>query len=399
VPKPKRHSVAIVTGSRADFGLLRPVIDAVRKHPRLRLQLIAAGAHFLPPARTIREVEAAYPIAARVRMQRPGPTNRAADARAVARGIDGFTRAFSRLKPDWVVVLGDRIEAFAAASAASIAGIALAHIHGGDRAEGIADEAMRHAITKLAHLHLAATKQSAQRIVRMGEDPKHVHVVGSPAIDGLARIRPLTQDEHLRVGLATSVFLLHPASGSADQEAHTARLVLSAIAAEGGLMGDVLFLGNFLFLHPNHDPARDGIMRTLQEFIGGFEGAWPTLSLNHAPHLPRPLFVGLLKKIRGLPDAMLIGNSSAGLIEAGAIGFPVVNIGQRQTGRERDGHVINVPVPTLASLRKAIRRARRMQGSAPPSRRFGDGRAGERIARVLASTEPRPAMLRKRNSY
>src|SRR5205814_7191599 len=112
---------------------------------------------------------------------------------ATGRGIAGFARVFEEIRPDWVVVLGDRIEAFAAASAASIGGWALAHIHGGDRAEGIADEAMRHAITKLAHLHLAATPQSGERIARMGERPAHVHVVGSPALDELGSIPALPE--------------------------------------------------------------------------------------------------------------------------------------------------------------------------------------------------------------
>lgn len=150
--KTARRTIAIITGTRAEFGLLRPVIDAVRKHPRLTLKLIVSGSHLLPPARTEREVAAAYPLAARVPMQHArGLRTRAADALATARGLEGFTRAFVTVRPDWVVVLGDRIEAFAAAAAASISGIGVCHIHGGDRAEGIADEAMRHAITKLAH--------------------------------------------------------------------------------------------------------------------------------------------------------------------------------------------------------------------------------------------------------
>src|SRR5205085_16296 len=112
-------TVAIITGTRAEFGLLHPVMRAVRKHKRLKLQVIAAGAHFLPPARTIKEIEREFTVAARVPMQIPGKTGRGADALATARGLDGFARAYARLKPDWVVVLGDRIEAFAAASAAS----------------------------------------------------------------------------------------------------------------------------------------------------------------------------------------------------------------------------------------------------------------------------------------
>src|SRR5438105_3875872 len=125
--------------------------------------------------------------------QTAGRTSRADEVEGVGTGVARFGRAFQRLAPDWVVVLGDRIEPFAAAAAASIGGYALAHIHGGDRAEGIADEAMRHAISKLAHLHLPATEQSRERLVRMGERPEHIHTVGSPAIDGLEAIPALTK--------------------------------------------------------------------------------------------------------------------------------------------------------------------------------------------------------------
>src|SRR5205814_10141422 len=140
---------------------------------------------------------------------------------ATGRGIAGFARVFEEIRPDWVVVLGDRIEAFAAASAASIGGIAVAHIHGGDRAEGIADEAMRHAITKLAHLHLAATEQSAERIIRMGERPEHVLVIGSPAIDGLLAIPALADQRDEELGRPGAVFLMHPV-GRADEREESA---------------------------------------------------------------------------------------------------------------------------------------------------------------------------------
>ena len=180
--------VAVITGSRADFGLLRSTMDAIETHPDLELQVVASGAHLLPPDRTIEEVRSRVRVDAVVEMQSPGVFGRSADAAAVGRGVSGFAEVLDRLDPQVVLVLGDRIEAFAAASAASIGGRILAHVHGGDRAEGVADEAMRHAITKLAHLHFAATEESGERILRLGEAPSTVHVVGSPAIDGLEEI-------------------------------------------------------------------------------------------------------------------------------------------------------------------------------------------------------------------
>ena len=194
-----RRKVAVVTGTRAEWGLLSPVCDAIIARGDLALEVCAGGAHLLDPPRTsdpiyghlpgfeptIIWVESCGHHPHRFEMQRAGETGRPADAAALGRGVSALAEHFARLAPDIVVVLGDRIEAFAAASAASIGGIRVAHIHGGDRAEGVADEAMRHAITKLSHIHFAASAESAARIARLGEDAARIHLVGSPAVDGL----------------------------------------------------------------------------------------------------------------------------------------------------------------------------------------------------------------------
>ncbi len=388
--KSPRRTIAIVTGTRAEFGLLRPVIDAINKHPRLTPKLIVAGSHFLPPARTAREVAAAYPIAARVPMQRASePRTRTTDALATARGLAGFTRAFAKLKPDWVLVLGDRIEAFAAATAASISGIGVCHIHGGDRAEGIADEAMRHAITKLAHLHAAATAQSANRIIAMGEPAHAVHITGSPAIDGLAKIKPMSDADARTLGDPHLVVLLHP-SGLCRSDEH-------AIARE---IGDwAMVHDRALLLAPNADAGRDAIM-----------AHWQTLSramphIRLIEHLSRDRFIALLKRLahppRHHPRGLLIGNSSAGLIEAAAIGLPVVNVGPRQRGRERGTNVIDVAFDHHhEAFSRAMHEAIEAAASMKPAKQhpYGHGRAGEHIAKLLAQTDPVP-LLRKRNSY
>jgi UDP-hydrolysing UDP-N-acetyl-D-glucosamine 2-epimerase len=389
----KRLKVAIVTGSRAEFGLLTPVMRAVKAHSRLKLQVIAAGSHFLPPARTIREVEAAFPVAARVRMQQSAGSRRTRldDAAATGRGIAGFARAFASLRPDWVVVLGDRIEALAAASAASIAGIAVAHIHGGDRAEGIADEAMRHAITKLAHLHLAATEQSADRIRKMGEDPGHVHAVGSPAIDGIRSIKPMTDAEARTRGDPRTIVLLHPSGLPEPEERRCARIVAGAVAASCS--------SPVLILAPNHDPGRKALIDSLSHDHLARKGrtGW-----RYEDHLPRARFLSLLKRLatqraRGL----LIGNSSAGLIEAAALGLPVVNIGPRQDGRERADNFLDVPISgTRFGDRISDAIAVSFHREISTRHPYGDGRTGPRIARLLAATDPHdPALLRKRNAY
>lgn len=374
--EPRRRRIAIVTGSRAEFGLLRPVMHAVAAHPELELLVIAAGSHLIQPAETFREVKRHFAVADSVPMQIAGRTTRADDAEALGRGVARFTRSFESLRPDWVVVLGDRIEAFAAAAAASIGGWALAHIHGGDRAEGIADEAMRHAITKLAHLHFPATAQSARRIASMGERPGSIHAVGSPAIDAIIGAPPAPAEVWNDLGQPTCILLLHPIGRTDEQEEAAAAEVIAGLAGE-----------RVVALHPNHDPGRAGIMRAIQ-------GA-PALAGARA-HLAREVFVGALLRLATMaPRGVLVGNSSAGLIEASALRCPVVDIGPRQRGRERVGNVVHVELEHAEGVRAAVARARALDlsGLVHP---YGDGRAGQRIAGVLAATDPAtPGLLRK----
>jgi len=371
-----RRRVAVVTGSRADYGLLRSVMLAIAKNESLELQVVAAGSHLLDSGRTLRDVRADFDVHDLVPMQKPGKTARADDAEALGRGVEKFARSFGRLEPTWVVVLGDRIEAFAAASAASVGGWALAHIHGGDRAEGIADEAMRHAITKLAHLHLAATDLSAERLRRMGERPDHVQVVGSPAIDGLAKLPALPAERWKDLGEPSVVLLMHPVGRPDEQEEHAASIVLEALAGE-----------RVLALAPNHDPGRTGVQRALE-----------SSGCRVTRHLKRAEFVGLLRR---LADAggVLVGNSSAALIEASALGLPSVDVGPRQAGRERPSCVVHTDGREASDVREALERAKLLDRSAI-THPYGDGRAGDRIAALLAHERwPDAAMLRKRCAY
>lgn len=384
--------VAVVTGSRAEFGLLRPVMLAVHEHPDLHLIIIAAGSHFMNAGETYRDVKAfarelGTEVADAVPMQIDGRTGREADAEAVGAGISRFTRAFMRTRPDWVVVLGDRIEAFAAAASAAVGGWALAHLHGGDRAEGIADESMRHAISKLAHLHLPATAQSAERLARMGEAPERIHLVGSPAIDGLDAMPELSGAAMSPLGLAGdrpfAVFLLHPVGRPAEEEEATAATALEALRSAFG--------PRVLAMQPNLDPGREGIAAAIDR-------AEEAALLRSVSHMPRPAFIGMLKRL-ARTGGVLVGNSSAGLIEAAALGVRVVDIGLRQAGRERARNVVHASGQDPESLAAAIEQARRLDLS-HLEHSYGDGRAGARAAEVLARTDPHDrGLLRKRCTY
>jgi UDP-hydrolysing UDP-N-acetyl-D-glucosamine 2-epimerase len=369
--------VLVVTGTRAEFGLLEPVMRAVDAHADLELRVAATGAHLLAPARTIEEVRERVRIDAVVEMQRPGETSRTDDARALGRGILGFADAIEALHPAWVVVLGDRIEALAAASAASVGGIPVAHLHGGDRAEGVADEAMRHAVTKLAHLHLPATPASAERIIRMGENPELVCAIGSTAIDALASVAPMADDEFAECGSPEALFLMHPIGRDDEAERRAAGAALSALSGR-----------RTLALHPNHDPGRLGIIAAIRD-----------AGVLESQHLARDRFLALLRRLAG-SGGLLVGNSSAGLIEAAALRLPAVNIGERQGGRERASNVVDAE-ETRESAAAAIERALAIERDAI-EHPYGDGRAGERAAERIAAvsrTGDLTRVVRKRNSY
>ena len=369
--------VLVVTGTRAEFGLLEPVMRAIDAHEELDLRVAAGGSHLLPPARTIDVVRERVRVDAVLEMQSAGEVGRLADARALGRGVSGFAEAIGGLDPHWLVVLGDRIEAFAAAAAASVAGVPVAHLHGGDRAEGVADEAMRHAISKLAHLHLPATEESAERLVRMGEDDALVRVIGSTAIDALASVAPMDDSAFEACGSPDTLFLMHPV-GRDDEEER---------AAAGGVLG-ALNGRRVLALHPNHDPGRAGIVAAIRDS-----------GVLASPHMERPAFLSLLARLaRG--GGVIVGNSSAGLIECAALRLPAVSVGRRQGGREAPDNVFACEERSDA-VRGAVAGALAADRDAL-THPYGDGKAGERAAAAIAAvqrTHPRAALLRKRNSY
>ncbi|MCH8824914.1 MAG: UDP-N-acetylglucosamine 2-epimerase (hydrolyzing) [Planctomycetes bacterium] len=366
------RTVAVVTGSRADYGLLRSVMRAIDKHPELELLTFVTGTHLLEPDPTSEEVAKNFQISCTITMQRPGETTRLADANALGRGISGLAEEFSKRKVDFVLVLGDRIEAFAAASAASVGGIHLVHMHGGDRAQGIADEAMRHAITKLAHIHLPASEQSAQRIVDLGEDPKRIHTVGSPAVDDLDDTPPLSDEKFNELGWPEIVYLLHPTGGDFDFEQDLAKRLMD-LSQESGKV---------LALYPNHDPGREGILQVILE--SGCE---------YREHLPRKDFIGLLQRVR-----VIVGNSSAGLIECAALGVRCVNVGPRQAGRELCANVIDVPEAKSHQIFPAIARGLAYEIE-PVKHPYGDGATGVRTANLLATLDMDQYPITKRNTF
>jgi len=374
--------VAVVTGSRAEYGLLRPVMDEI-KRSGLELRLVIAGMHLLPKhGDTAREIESdGYEVNSRVPMT-AASDEPAAMAGAISEGIAGLSDAFETIDPDVVLILGDRVEAFAAAIAAAAANRAIAHLHGGEVTAAGLDESMRHAITKLAHLHFAATESSRRRIIRMGEAADRVFLVGAPGLDSARTGRRLSAAElEQRIGARISrplvVVVQHPVTTRAGDAAAELRETLEAIGTSSP---------RTICLYPNSDAGGRRMIEVLESF---HDRPW----LTAIPNLDHDAYLTLLT----MAD-VLVGNTSSGIIEAPFFHLPVVNVGERQAGRERGDNVIDVPArrdEIARGLNTALRdvafRERVARGASP----YGDGHASERIVAVLRETRVGPLLIQK----
>ncbi len=377
-----RTRVAVVTGSRAEYGLLTSAMAAIRDHPRLHLQLVVTGMHLLRSfGNTVREIERdGWKIDARVAMQR-GDDSEADQAVGLARGVGGVAEFLCAARSDLVLVLGDRIEALAGALAAVTTGRVLAHIHGGDVAEGDLDESIRHAITKLAHVHFPATRAAAERIRRLGEPAERIIVSGAPGLD---RLRARIAEGTARNGPSGEALVVQHAYGRpAAVEAAAAEAVLRGVG-EAGLAAHVIY--------PNSDRGNSGVIQAIDRCMRMAQRRHVPFTVHRS--LPRDAFLDLLLRVD-----VLVGNSSCGLIEAPFAGTPTVDVGDRQAGRQPGGPSIVHAGESTDEVRAAIERARRLvvpRGTASP---YGDGLAGRRIADALAGLRLTPGLRRKRITY
>jgi GDP/UDP-N,N'-diacetylbacillosamine 2-epimerase (hydrolysing) len=362
--------ICFVTGTRAEFGLMRSTLTTIAAHPSLTLQLIVTGMH-LDRSRG-RSLKAIVSDGWRVNAVVPwakGNGSQRDTAIATGTGIANIAAALSRLRSDVVLVVGDRVEAFAAASAGHISGKLVAHVHGGDRALGLVDDSLRHAITKLSHVHFPATRQSAARVVALGEDAWRIFRAGSPGLDDLKKgTAPWKEVAAAFDGLQRRRFallLLHPQTTDPRQERTTANWLLDRTRRAG--------FDKIVIVYPNNDPGSQGITR-----------AWD--GVRHDPrhlllrNVPRDLFLGLMRDA-----AVLIGNSSSGIIEAASFGTPVVDVGSRQQGRECGENVTHAGMKDR-EIDLALRRIWR--GGKPirfeSKNIYGGGGAGGQIAATLA---------------
>jgi GDP/UDP-N,N'-diacetylbacillosamine 2-epimerase (hydrolysing) len=373
--------IVYVTGTRADFGLMRGTLQTAQATGEIDVAVCVTGMHLLPTyGHTIDEVEASgLRICARVPVVLDEGTG-AEMARAIGHAIVGITDALASERPDGALVLGDRGEMLAGAIAALHLGIPLIHIHGGELS-GTVDEPVRHAISKLAHYHFVSTPGARERLVRMGEREASVFVTGAPGLDGIAASAARSRTElcaasGLDAARPIALVVFHPVLQEAHTAGEQARALIDAVL-ENGMQ--------CVALAPNSDagsPAVRGVLDSVRERRG----------VRVATHLPRDEYLAWL----AAADVM-VGNSSSGIIEAASFGVAVVNVGTRQTGRERSANTIDVDYgreSIAAGIREALRRGRMSCVNI-----YGDGRAGERIVKLLATLPLGPELLAKTNAY
>ncbi|MDE2166818.1 MAG: UDP-N-acetylglucosamine 2-epimerase (hydrolyzing) [Alphaproteobacteria bacterium] len=339
-----RRKIAVVTGSRADYGLLSNIMDSIRKSSKLTLQILVTGMHLDDKfGATWRQIEAdGFVVDRKVPSGIAG--SRPADiGRAMGKTLSGFADAFETSPPDIALVLGDRFEIFCAVAAALPFNIPVAHIHGGEQTQGSIDDCFRNAISKMAHLHFVATPLYGKRVIQMGESPDRVHVVGAPGLDALARIKFLGRAELERaIGLPLRPPVLlatyHPVT--VEPERIGARV---AAFLDGLARSDV---GTIVFTGVNADTGHDEVIRRIQAFVAARRDR-----AVYRVSLGQQLYLSLAK----LSDA-IVGNSSSGIIEMPSLGVPVVNVGDRQSGRVKARSIIDCE-ETADAVASAIRQA------------------------------------------
>jgi GDP/UDP-N,N'-diacetylbacillosamine 2-epimerase (hydrolysing) len=375
------RKVCYITGSRADFGLIQSTLQLIHRSESLELSILVTGMHLSQDyGLTVEQIEAAgLPVTARVEIEE-GRSTGALMAKNIGRMLIGFTDTLEAIRPDIVLVLGDRGEMLAGALAAIHLSIPVVHIHGGERS-GTVDEPVRHAISKLAHFHFVATDESKTRLVRMGEVADRVHVVGAPGLDGLKELI-LADRGTLCTGVGfdpagrIALMVYHPVLQDADRSGDYASRIVDALRASRMQV---------LALKPNSDAGSAEVSAALEARAAAGE-------LHLVTQLTRPEFVSWMAACD-----ILIGNSSSGIIEAATFGTPVVNIGSRQNLRQRNANVIDSPVDR-AGIDGALARAlvaSRFNGYNV----YGNGTAGERIVELLTGINLSELTIAKANGY
>ncbi len=367
------RKICVITGTRAEYGLLRWVMQGIKDDAKLTLQIIATGMHLSPEfGLTYREIEKdGFQIDRKVEMLTSSDTS-VGIAKSMGLGMIGFADALNELEPDLIVVLGDRFEIFAAVSAALVARIPVAHLHGGETTEGAFDEALRHAITKMSHLHFVAAEEYRHRVIQLGEQPDRVFLVGGLGIDSIKRLQLLDRAEleaslDFKLGLKNLLITFHPVTLENQSSAQQMSELLAALEQ----IGEETHL---IFTMPNADNGGRELIGMIETFVASHSNARAYTSLGQLR------FLSTVKIVDGV-----VGNSSSGLAEAPSLATGAVNIGDRQRGRLKAQSVID----SLPQRRPILNAINTLYSSAfqqllqTAENPYGDGGASEKIVQIL----------------
>jgi UDP-hydrolysing UDP-N-acetyl-D-glucosamine 2-epimerase len=368
------RKICVFTGTRAEYGLLYWLMKNIQTSATLELQVIVSGMHLSPEfGETWKQIEQdGFVIDAKVEMVLSSDTV-VGVTKSMGLGLIGFAEALDRLKPDVLVVLGDRYEALAVAQAAMIARIPIAHVHGGESTEGLIDEAIRHSITKMSHLHFVAAEEYKRRVIQLGENPKNVWVVGAAGLDNIAKLPQLTKvqiESDLGLELKSPVYLVtyHPVTLREEDSSRAMRCLLSVLDETNGTI---------IITGANADTGGSALRNEAKRFAA-----------TRSNRVALVESLGVMRYLSLMRHAdVVVGNSSSGLLEAPAIGTPTIDIGERQSGRLRAQSVIHCSEDEK-DIRDAVARARSDEHRKIAAQRqtaYGTPGAADRIASVLAS--------------
>jgi GDP/UDP-N,N'-diacetylbacillosamine 2-epimerase (hydrolysing) len=381
----KKIKITITTGSRSEYGILRPLIEKISKNKRFNLFLIVTGMHMSKKhGFTINDIKKdGFKIYKSFLMSSKNDTPYEI-SKSLGIGIMEFSKIFKNLKPDINLILGDRDEVLASALAAYHMNIPNAHIHGGDKTKAGIDEYNRHAITKISNIHFAATKLSKNRITKMGENPKHIFLTGSPSIDEIKTKIILTKNQlekkyNLLFSGEEILLLYHPVTTDIENSVIEIKNILKAI---------VKTKKPIIAIAPNSDAGHNKIFKHL-------ELAKKNNHIKLYANIPREDYLSMLKFC-----GMLIGNSSSGIIEAGYFDIPVVNVGIRQQNRERGGNVIDVSGSSnliLLSIKKSLKLKK--MGKIKTSHVYGYGNSTKKIIEILEKISLDKKLIQKQIHY
>lgn len=381
----KTKKILYISGTRADYGLMKSTLSAIDNHSNLKLNIAVGGMHLMNEfGRTVAEIKKdGFDI-------REIPVifkndDRRSMAEFTGKFIQLLSSAVTKIKPDIILLLGDRSEMLAGAVAGAYLGILTVHIHGGEVSSTV-DEFARHAITKLSHIHLCATQKSRKRIIKMGEEPSRVYVVGAPGLDDIINAKLYDKKEiekiyNLDFSKPVLLVLQHPVTAEIQESSNQMKETMEAVKETGH---------QTIIVYPNADAGGRKMIKVIERYRN-----YPFIQIYKS--IPRKDYLSLMK----YADVM-IGNSSSGIIESPSFHLPVINLGIRQEGRERACNVIDINYKKeriLKAIKKVFNDKNFRNKLKKCSNPYGDGKTGLRIAKILSGLKITQRLLQKKLAY